>query len=105
MGRLYPDNAVILSSLRSSDRPIFAAGGGGKLLYIRLINRSSSRDSACWDWCTCRSFSVVCLTVGSKRDFIPVLRGSVAPRGGVLSSGVGETWEVGEDILFFVLWL
>ena len=51
---------------------------------------------------------MVCLTVGSKRDFIPVLRGSVAPRGGVLSSGVGETWEVGEDIFFVFrcgLWL
>jgi len=53
---------------------------------------------------------VVCLTVGSRRDFIPVLSGSVA-RGGVLSSGVGETWEVGEDIFlegfFFLsgLWL
>ena len=29
-----------------------------------------------------------------------MLRGSVA-RGGVLSSGVGETWEVGEDIFVF----
>lgn len=62
-----------------------------------MIRRSSSWERACWDWCTCRSFSVVCLTVGSRRDFIPVLSGSVA-RGGVLSSGVGETWEVGEDI-------
>lgn len=58
----------------------------------RETSRVSSAFNSCCDWCTCSSFSVVCLIVGSSSDLIPVASGSAGREAAMSeSSGVGET--------------